>query len=199
LQLKNVDLVKDVLFDELGLESVDLGPLDWGERGELRAALSDAGVQLGDRLKLRLWMDEKAERSVHHPETRTGADLVRPVADARLLSTDRTPRRHLQSDKGGADGGLSTDVAAALVFTAGLGVLTFLGQARVAKNAEATQRDIERAQTDHDKARALASVQLERVRSQMADVYMPVGAYFLEAWWREAFLARELGFDKVWH
>ena len=62
----------------------------------------------------------------------------------------------------------------ALMSTAVLGIATFVLQARVAKNAEAAQKDLEQARVEHERGRELAAVQLERVRSQMGDVYRPV-------------------------
>ena len=73
--------------------------------------------------------------------------------------------------KGGR--GLSMDTLA-LVSTAVLGIATFVLQDRVAKNAEAAAKELEHARVEHERERKLAAVQLERLRSQMGDVYRPV-------------------------
>ena len=57
--LKNSQLAHEVLFGQLGLDTVDVGVLVEAERAELMAALRDSGLQLGDRVKIRLWMDQK--------------------------------------------------------------------------------------------------------------------------------------------
>ena len=73
--------------------------------------------------------------------------------------------------KGG--GGLLMDTLA-LMSTAVLGIATFVHQARVAKNAESAQKDLEKARVEQERGRELAAVQLERVWSQMGDVYRAV-------------------------
>ena len=57
--LKNPQLAHEVLFGQLGLDTSDVGVLVEAERAELMAALRDSGLQLGDRVKIRLWMDRK--------------------------------------------------------------------------------------------------------------------------------------------
>lgn len=57
--LKNSQLAHEVLFGQLGLDTSDVGVLVEAERAELMAALRDSGLQLGDRVKIRLWMDRK--------------------------------------------------------------------------------------------------------------------------------------------
>jgi hypothetical protein len=64
--------------------------------------------------------------------------------------------------------------------TAILGIATFVLQARVAKNAEAAQKDLEQARVEQERGRERAVVQLERMRSRMGDVYRPVHAMLLQ-------------------
>jgi hypothetical protein len=99
--------------------------------------------------------------------------------------------------KGG--GGLSMDTLA-LMSTAVLGIATFVLQARVAKNAEAAQKNLEQARVEQERGRELAAVQLERVRSQMGDVYRPVQVLLNQADTCAIYMARELGFEfnDVW-
>jgi hypothetical protein len=84
--------------------------------------------------------------------------------------------------------------------TAVLGIATFVLQARVAKNAEAAQQDLEQARVEQERGRALAAVQLERVRSQMGDVYRPVQVMLGQADACATYMQRELGFEfaDVW-
>jgi hypothetical protein len=79
--------------------------------------------------------------------------------------------------------------------TAVLGIATFVLQAQVAKNAEAAQKDLEQARVELERGRELAVVQLERVRSQMGDVYRPVQVMLAQAESCAIYMARELGFE----
>jgi hypothetical protein len=65
----------------------------------------------------------------------------------------------------------------------------------VAKNAEAAQQDLEQARVEHERGRELAAVQLERVRSQMGDVYRPVQARLGQADTCATYMQHELGFE----
>jgi hypothetical protein len=60
--LKNSQLANEVLFGQLGLDAADVGVLVEGERAELMTTLTDSGLQLGDRVKIRLWMDRQSQR-----------------------------------------------------------------------------------------------------------------------------------------
>jgi hypothetical protein len=84
--------------------------------------------------------------------------------------------------------------------TAVLGIATFVLQARVAKNAEAAQQDLEQARVEHERGRERAAIQLERVRSQMGDVYRPVQALLNGADACAIYMQHELGFEfnDVW-
>jgi hypothetical protein len=85
----------------------------------------------------------------------------------------------------------------ALMSTAVLGIATFVLQARVAKNAEAAQKDLERARMEQERRRELAVVQLERVRRQMGDVYRPVQVMLQQVDACANNMARELAFEWV--
>jgi hypothetical protein len=82
-----------------------------------------------------------------------------------------------------------------LVFTALLGIGSFVVQTRVAKDAEVAQQQMERARAEHDKARELAGVQLVRVWSQMGDVYRPVQVMIIQADVCAIYMQCELGFE----
>jgi hypothetical protein len=62
LQLKQPDLAHGTLFGQLGLDLLDLGSLDEAESIELKSALKDTGLSLGDRVKLRMWMSATSNR-----------------------------------------------------------------------------------------------------------------------------------------
>jgi hypothetical protein len=66
-------------------------------------------------------------------------------------------------------------------------------QDRVAKNAEAAAKELEHARVEREWVRELAAVQLERVRSQMGDVYRPVQAMIgqADAWATYMYKQRE--------
>jgi hypothetical protein len=83
----------------------------------------------------------------------------------------------------------------ALMSTAVLGIATFVLQARVAKNAEAGQKDLEQARVEQERGRELASVQLERVRSQMGDVYRPAIVMLLQTDACAVYMQHELCFE----
>jgi hypothetical protein len=76
-----------------------------------------------------------------------------------------------------------------------LGIATFVLQARVAKNAAEVQRDLEHTRAEHERRRELAAIQLERVRSQMGDVYRPVSVMLNQADACATYMTRELGFE----
>ena len=75
--LKNPQLAHEVLFGQLGLDTSDVGVLVEAERAELMAALRDSGLQLGDRVKIRLWMDRKM------PSKEARGSSAEPAAERR--------------------------------------------------------------------------------------------------------------------
>ena len=72
--LKNPQLAHEVLFGQLGLDTSDVGVLVEAERAELMAALRDSGLQLGDRVKIRLWMDRKVPSKEAVPSAEPAAE-----------------------------------------------------------------------------------------------------------------------------
>ena len=66
------------------------------------------------------------------------------------------------------------------------------------KNATAARKNATTATAeaaDREQARGLAAIQLERVRTQMMDVYRPLSAAYCAVDRTRAFMARELGFE----
>jgi hypothetical protein len=82
-----------------------------------------------------------------------------------------------------------------LVSTAVLGIATFVLHDRIAKNAHAAAKELEHARVEHVRGRELAAVQLERVRSQMGDVYRPVLVLLKQVDSCPTYMHRELGFE----
>jgi hypothetical protein len=69
--------------------------------------------------------------------------------------------------------GISVDTVA-VAMTAVLALGGFLVQARVAKQADMTQQEIERAQNLHQQQREHSQRQLERVQARMSTAIQPV-------------------------
>jgi hypothetical protein len=173
------------------LTPADLGVLDGRAVAELDEGLRDGGASLGDRAKLRI-------RGLAIGAGGFSAQAS-TQARARAKANSFQPRRAQAKEGAGkvaAEGsrGLSADTLA-LISTAVLGIATFVLQARVAKNAEAAQQELEHARVEHEQGRAFAAVQLERVRSQMGDVYRPVGVMLGQANVSANYMARALGFE----
>ena len=140
--LKNSQLAHEVLFGQLGLDTSDVGVLVEAERAELMAALRDSGLQLGDRVKIRLWMDRKmpskgvvpsaesaAERRAQVETTASASssisddasehgcggsqDLMHPAASACRVGRRRVQEKEEASTAKG--GGLSAETVAIMV------------------------------------------------------------------------------------
>ena len=62
------------MFGQLGLDTADVGVLVEAERAELMTALRDSGLQLGDRVKIRLWMDRKMPSKEAGPSAEPAAE-----------------------------------------------------------------------------------------------------------------------------
>jgi hypothetical protein len=88
----------------------------------------------------------------------------------------------------------------ALIFTALLGIAGYVVQSKNATAADRAQHEIVQEAADREQARGLAAIQLERVRSQMGDVYRPVGEMITLAANCAFDMQRELGFEcnDVW-
>jgi hypothetical protein len=78
--LKNSQLAHEILFGQLGLDTADLGALVEGERAELMTTLTDSGLQLGDRVKIRLWMDRQSPRAEARSPHQTETPVVEPAS-----------------------------------------------------------------------------------------------------------------------
>jgi hypothetical protein len=179
-------------LEGLGLRTPgDLAVLDDRAVAELDTELREDGASLGDWAKLRI-------RAVGD-----GFSLQAAPAHGNFHGngdTSTLPRRAQAAKEGGGNveaedgGGLSADTLA-LVSTAVLGIATFVLQTRAAKNAEVATRELENARVEHERERALAAVQLERVRSQMGDVYRPVQAMLNHADACAIYMQHELGFE----
>ena len=88
----------------------------------------------------------------------------------------------------------------ALIFTALLGIAGYVVQSKNATAADRAQHEIVQEAADREQARGLAAIQLERVRSQMGDVYRPVSVMIDQADICATYMQRELGFEcnDVW-
>jgi hypothetical protein len=167
-------------LEGLGLRTpADLELLDEWAVAELDKELRESGASLGDRAKLRI-RGIKGAFSVTMGQVSVQAQVVQQqVLHGDGAGAGSTRPRRAQAKEGASEadvqggGGLSMDTLA-LVSTAVLGIATFFLQDRVAKNAEAAAKELEHARLEHERGRELAAVQLERVRSQMGDVYRPV-------------------------
>jgi hypothetical protein len=140
-QLKNSQLAHEVLFVQLGLDTSNVGVLVEAERAELMAALRDSGLQLGDRVKIRLWMDRKVPPKEAGPSAEPAAerraqvetvafaspsilddasehgcggaqDLMRPAASACRAGRRVQEKEEASTAKGG---GLSAETVAIMV------------------------------------------------------------------------------------
>ena len=83
----------------------------------------------------------------------------------------------------------------ALIFTSLLAITGYVGQSKNATAADRAQHEIVQEAADREQARGLAAIQLERVRSQMGDVYRPVQIMLAQAETCQFYMLRELGFE----
>ena len=83
----------------------------------------------------------------------------------------------------------------ALIFTALLATAGYVVQTKNAAAADRAQHEIVQEAADRDQARGLAAVQLERVRSQMAEALVPLNHLFERPVVCMAYMERELGFE----
>jgi hypothetical protein len=155
--------------------------LDTEEREELSGALKAAGIPLGARARFR--------REV------VGVDVMSPKGETpsvrRVQSTENEG-----SPPAPASQGFSIETAAITV-TALMGVISYVLQAKLARDAERADSDRDRTTAQHDKAIAAAEVQLDVTRSQMKDLYMPVAAGFGIYHFAKAYLARDVGLTYI--
>jgi hypothetical protein len=176
---------------------VDVQHLNPPEQLELSESLRAAGVDLGSRSRLRRLSDVVADL----PTAARGSSiesLIQPAGPCGGGGSVLQPRRTQTKEGTAADakggGELSMDTLA-VMSTAVLGIATFVLQAQVAKNAEATQKDLEQARVQQEQTRGLAAIQLERVRTQMGDVYRPVQVMLFQVETCAVYMQHELGFE----
>ena len=88
----------------------------------------------------------------------------------------------------------------ALMFTSLLAVAGYMVQSKNATDADKAQHEIVQEAADREQARGLAAIQLERVRSQMGEVYRPVSTMIAQADKCAIYMQRELGFEfnEIW-
>ena len=175
----------------LGLRTrSDVELLDVAETLELAEHLKAAEISLGDRARLR----RMTEREY------TG-DAVALIDCTNEKDKAEVHQRRAQAEKSQNDSSTLSMDTAALMVTAFLGCASFIVQARVAKAADLNQKEVEQNQALHglrqkrsrllaicqahshqcvamiaEKDRARAAMQLERVRNQVAEALMPMGA-----------------------
>ena len=138
-------LVSHVFADVLKFSQFDLGRLDAVQRWRIRCAPP----------RWRLGTDSGSGCCRSKPLGGSGLDM-------HIKAVEQDGPRLLQGDKKEDSGSVSGDTIA-IVVTAILGVGSFILQARVTKQADVTARDIEQSQSEHDRQRAHASVQLEQI------------------------------------
>jgi hypothetical protein len=88
----------------------------------------------------------------------------------------------------------------ALVFTSLLAIAGYMVQSKNAADADRVQHEVVQEAADREQTRVLAEIQLERVRSQMGEVYRPVQAMLMHANFCAIYMQHELGFEfnDVW-
>ena len=88
----------------------------------------------------------------------------------------------------------------ALIFTALLGIAGYVVQSKNATAADRAQHKIVQEAADREQARGLAAIQLERVRSQMAEALVPLSTLLNRADVCAIYMLQELGFEfnDVW-
>ena len=68
----------------------------------------------------------------------------------------------------------------ALIFTSLLAIAGYMVQSKNAADADRAQHEVVQEAADREQTRGLAAIQLERVRSQMGDVYRPVQVMLMQ-------------------
>ena len=147
---------------------------DGGERAEMAAALQGEGVALGDRSKLRRLVDETL--GLYDPPGKGGIRDSTAQSDGlrRAQDTDCSEAQSVgMGGEGPAQGGSSMDTIA-LALTAVLGILSYLMQAKIQRDAERTEKAREQAHSDNVRAEARAAQLLARVQNQMQHYVRPL-------------------------
>jgi hypothetical protein len=88
----------------------------------------------------------------------------------------------------------------ALIFTSLLAIAGYMVQSKNAADADRAQHEVVQEAADREQTRGLAAIQLERVQSQMGDVYRPVQFILNQADACAIYMQHELGFEfnDVW-
>jgi len=175
---------------ELGLPSVqDVRLLNIPEQLELSESLREEGVNLGSRSKLRrLSEDSKV--------------LPGLLSDDGVRSANsRTSHRRAQDAPAKTESsGFSMDTFAIAV-TALLGVVSYVLQAKLARDAASSEKEHDRRLVSREKDRVQAGRLLERVRASLADALFPMIIRLFVGNRDEVRLQYELAFPsgKKWH
>jgi hypothetical protein len=176
--------VLSTLLRELGLHVMqDVGRLNEAEQVELAESLKAAGVKLGSRSKLRLLADADAADDA-------ALGVIGAGANAPPRQMQETQASSAASSK--SDGGGFSIETLAIMVTALLGLASYILQAKLARDAAHSEKDHDRLLADREKAQRQATLQLERVRSQLADVLMPINCHLHVAHYLQINLQWEL-------
>jgi hypothetical protein len=163
----------------LGLPVVmDVTLLNSAEQAELWVSLNNAGITLGERSRLR---QLAYKFPTHAPQTLDHVPILTMPAGVTHGSVRQLEDQATGTAESTESDALSMDTLA-LAATALLGILSFIVQGRVAKAADASQKELELAQAQHEKDRIYAQNQLQLVRDQVADAIQPMisGLYNIE-------------------
>jgi hypothetical protein len=157
------------LLVELGLHSAqDLRRLNELEQLELAECLKHAGVSLGSRSKLRSWAAADTTRVAR------GHSLDIPTARAKIW---RRVQDQPSSAATSSGGGVSVETIAIAV-TVLLGLASYILQAKLARDHIHSEKEHDRYIEGRDKEHRQAALQLDRVRSQLADALFPTMMLF---------------------
>jgi hypothetical protein len=158
------------LLGDLGLHFMrDVRRLNDPEQLELVESLKTAGVNLGSRSKLRLLASVNANM-------RAAVDFDQGL----VMATVAKPHRRKAQDQpltaatSKADsGGFSVETLAIMVTTL-LGLASYILQAKLARDANHSEKEHDRRVANRDKEQRQATLKLDRVRSQLADALFPI-------------------------
>jgi hypothetical protein len=141
----------------------DLHGFDKVERVELSNALKAQGVALADRSKLR----KLATLGQKAPQSTVFSQITEPIGGS--------GSRKLQEGSSGSMDSI------ALAVTALLGIVSYLVQAKLSRDAERSQKESDRTHADSARAETRAENQLTRVQTQMERFVQPFSASLSQA------------------
>ena len=157
------------LLEGLGLRLMqDVRRLNEPEQLELAESLRAADVSLGSRSKLRLLANGDAAADHGMGIMGTGAN-----ATPRQMQEDQPSNAAAAKSDGG---GFSIETLA-IMMTGLLGLASYILQAKLARDAAHSEKDHDRYLEGRGKAQRQATLQLERVRSQLADALWPINCH----------------------